>query len=534
MHTRTFLPLLLLAAAGSDAQFDPTNGFWGKTDPNDVRVMTWNMLNTLSSQNQNRTITTGNWSACARIVAAMKPDVLIIQEAGDGDGVTTLETVIDLFYDGGSDPFLGGQVADYVTKFDPDYRPQHVFVSNTGDGFNRNVIISRFPFADLNGDGDATTSSFSTVVGSSGIRGIQFAELNLPGDIYPGDLVVSNAHLKAFGDANSMQQRVDAANALATYMWNYYNGAGTATPDPNNQVTGFLTPTSVLGPNTPIVWGGDYNEDELTNGRKGPVQISIENQIAGGFSDGTDHNGSDAMTDSALVPFSGSRATQSSSKLDWIMWQDSIATARNQFIFQSADIPAPQIPPEVMGFGIFIQDGRTASGTASDHRPVIVDFILPTQTSQNPPEAFTLTSPADGAIGVSNDPVLSWESSNFAVSYTLTVANDPALQDVVFQQSGIASPQAAFADLEECQRYYWSVEAENSFGSQTSTPAVATFDAFARADQNLDGMVNPTDFGAWIFNFNTQNPTADVNNDGSVDPLDFGAWLDAYNLPCDF
>ncbi|GAB5496071.1 MAG: hypothetical protein Phyf2KO_11510 [Phycisphaerales bacterium] len=49
------------------------------------------------------------------------------------------------------------------------------------------------------------------------------------------------------------------------------------------------------------------------------------------------------------------------------------------------------------------------------------------------------------------------------------------------------------------------------------------------ADQNSDGMVTPTDFTAWIANFNANNPDADVNRDGSVTPTDFTAWINAFN-----
>jgi hypothetical protein len=49
------------------------------------------------------------------------------------------------------------------------------------------------------------------------------------------------------------------------------------------------------------------------------------------------------------------------------------------------------------------------------------------------------------------------------------------------------------------------------------------------ADQNNDGQVTPTDFSAWIGNYNTNNFVADVNQDGAVTPTDFSAWIGAYN-----
>jgi len=49
------------------------------------------------------------------------------------------------------------------------------------------------------------------------------------------------------------------------------------------------------------------------------------------------------------------------------------------------------------------------------------------------------------------------------------------------------------------------------------------------ADQNGDGFVTPTDFTAWIANFNTDDIRADTNQNGSVEPTDFTAWIAAFN-----
>jgi hypothetical protein len=49
------------------------------------------------------------------------------------------------------------------------------------------------------------------------------------------------------------------------------------------------------------------------------------------------------------------------------------------------------------------------------------------------------------------------------------------------------------------------------------------------ADQNEDGQVTPTDFTAWIANFNANDLRADTNQDGLVTPTDFTAWIAAFN-----
>ncbi|GAB4522424.1 MAG: hypothetical protein Tsb0013_25110 [Phycisphaerales bacterium] len=111
---------------------------------------------------------------------------------------------------------------------------------------------------------------------------------------------------------------------------------------------------------------------------------------AGGSGDGPDRDGSDAMRDFATVPGNGSSATQSSSKLDYIAWQDSIATAVEQFIFNTTT-PYPYPPAVASG-----PRPSQTSGRASDHRPVIVDFVLPQQISAGPPVLSSFAaSPTD-------------------------------------------------------------------------------------------------------------------------------------------
>lgn len=49
------------------------------------------------------------------------------------------------------------------------------------------------------------------------------------------------------------------------------------------------------------------------------------------------------------------------------------------------------------------------------------------------------------------------------------------------------------------------------------------------ADQNSDGAVTPTDFTAWIANYNANDLRADVNQNGTIEPTDFTSWIGAFN-----
>ncbi|MCC5823492.1 MAG: endonuclease/exonuclease/phosphatase family protein [Phycisphaerales bacterium] len=408
---RRFLFVLALIAATTAAHaWDPINGDWSKSHETDLRVMTWNIFNGICST-ADKSDTANQWNALVRVVAALQPDILILQEGGDNtgngtgsgvDSVANLTTTLELFIRGGNDPFLGGQVGSYVQKFVPDYDLPHIFVSTVTDGFNRNVILSRYPFASLNG-GPATISNFVIQQdayapgGNGGIRGFQFAQIDLPDEVYEGDIVIGNAHLRCCGGTSNVQERLQAAQNTAYFIHHYFNGAGTGVSDPNNKVL-FPASGEVLGPNTPVIWGGDLNQNPTPGGLRGPAEWMTQAQFPGG-GDGTDRDGSDSAFDTAAHPISGDTTTQgSSSKLDYLCWQDSIAEARRTFIFRSlgTGVTLGTLPFPVNEYP---NTPFAVSPAASDHRPVIADFILPLADTTGPG-----CSPADLAepFGVLN------------------------------------------------------------------------------------------------------------------------------------
>ncbi|MFG0275591.1 MAG: endonuclease/exonuclease/phosphatase family protein [Phycisphaerales bacterium] len=371
----------LAIAPAAIAQWNPNAGQWGKTDPADLRVMTWNVEDGIRSGIA-KTEALNQWTSLALIVASMQPDVLLLQETGDNgcggcvDSVATLGSVLEQFMHGG-----GGATA-YVQKYAPTgYDLPHIYVSSDSDGFNRNVIMSRYPFADLNGDTIAAFPDFFirpdayAPGGDGGIRGFAFAEIDLPDETYAGDLVVACAHLRSGGSSSDLAERLVASQNTAYFIDYFYNGAGTGSPDPTNKITDVPAATAILDANTPVIFGGDWNEDESSNGRKGPAEWLTRAQNTGG-TDGTDFDRSDSVFDSAQDVFTGSDNTQGSSKLDYLGWQDSKATERRAWIFNTASLSTTTAPPE-LGF-LPLSSILQLTGRASDHRPVLVDFQLAT------------------------------------------------------------------------------------------------------------------------------------------------------------
>jgi hypothetical protein len=379
------LVAMLFAGAAAHAQWDPVHAQWRKSDPNHLRVMQFNVHDGLRSQIP-KTEGLNQWTALARIVASLRPDVILLEECADNNGVDTvanMQTVLNLFMDGGTDPFLGGPVTSYVKLYAPDYDLPTRIVGLVDDGFNRNCILARFPTADINGSGTAVDHNFLISApagaywtsGTAEIRGIIIAEFDLPDAVYAGDLVCTCSHLKSGSDQASKDQRARVGPRIAAFLDAQYNGLGTGVPDPQGFVFSPGNPASILSPATPVIWGGDLNEDENTNGRRGPADYMAFGAGQGG-NDGCDRDRTDATYDSAVDFFNGSRATQGSGKLDYLLWHDSIAALQRSFVFNTQTITGGggQFPPELAGMP---GGAALASGIASDHKPVIIDVAVP-------------------------------------------------------------------------------------------------------------------------------------------------------------
>jgi subtilisin-like proprotein convertase family protein len=80
---------------------------------------------------------------------------------------------------------------------------------------------------------------------------------------------------------------------------------------------------------------------------------------------------------------------------------------------------------------------------------------------------LSLDEPSNGALGVSETPILKWSTVDDADSYTLEVAADAAFNDIVYSRTGISGGQNLVNDqLSPGAIYYWRVKPLNSCGEQ--------------------------------------------------------------------
>jgi len=124
-----------------------------------------------------------------------------------------------------------------------------------------------------------------------------------------------------------------------------------------------------------------------------------------------------------------------------------------------------------------------------------------------PPGAFVLSSPENGATGVSLEPTLTWTDADGETNYTVEIDDENTFSPpLVHQDTGIASGTTSFVipggALVGSTTYYWRVTATNSTGSTTASNAPFSFTVLS------SGALVPG-FGA--DGFATSNPSAGID-----------------------
>lgn len=129
-----------------------------------------------------------------------------------------------------------------------------------------------------------------------------------------------------------------------------------------------------------------------------------------------------------------------------------------------------------------LQDGTTyywrvfaVNGTGrTSSTPSLSSFTTAASSIGIPPQPFTLSSPANGASGLSSKLTLSWNASSDAESYRLEVATDSGFTKKVLDRTDLLGT-GLVVTLSYSTTYYWRVTAENRFGTTRATDAPRRF-----------------------------------------------------------
>ncbi len=152
----------------------------------------------------------------------------------------------------------------------------------------------------------------------------------------------------------------------------------------------------------------------------------------------------------------------------------------------------------------------------------------PTVVGNPPPEAFALTSPANGALGQNNVVGLSWQPSTNAASYDVVVSrnqnlSNPVYSDNVFTTNATTPVGALVGNTQ----YWWNITARNFAGTITATGGPWSFRTAPQGDVNGDGVVNFADLNIVLGQFGQTGfgLPGDINGDNVVNFSDLNIVL---------
>jgi len=116
--------------------------------------------------------------------------------------------------------------------------------------------------------------------------------------------------------------------------------------------------------------------------------------------------------------------------------------------------PSPSTNDENYVISITVSDGVDTAASS------ITIYV-----SKSTPQVVILSAPVDNAIDQSISPVLSWNASTRAASYALQVSTSNTFGSFVYNDSGLTSTSKQVTGLANLTKYYWRVNAKNSYGS---------------------------------------------------------------------
>ena len=180
--------------------------------------------------------------------------------------------------------------------------------------------------------------------------------------------------------------------------------------------------------------------------------------------------------------------------------------------------------------------GNITLGMFRDGSNVAVTSVqVPSVPPPPVPGSFNLLTPTDGTTVANLTPTLTWSAASNTDSYSVVVATDPGLSNVV--DSG-SVPGTSFVvnsgTLAFNNTYYWGVTAVNGFGSTGSNPSRQSFLTPVppcAGDLNNDGSTNTADLALFLGAFGstvTPGTGGDLNGDGSVNTADLALFLGAF------
>jgi endonuclease/exonuclease/phosphatase family metal-dependent hydrolase len=284
----------------------------------------------------------------ARLVAALDPDVLALQEIGqaprEGDGSRAPRRT-------------AADVSQLMTQLAPLPTGGSWYAHQAGD----NVIVSKYPLE--------MTRQRPTPAGH---RDIAMALVRLPRAAFPRDLYVLNTHHKCCGGDENEALRRKQSDAIAGWVRDARLPGGDID----------------LPPGTPVVIVGDFN---LVGGPQ-PLRTLLDGDVFDEAAYGPDFrpDWDDTPLADARPPHNARGAEDwtwrddtsefAPGRLDFVVYTDSVLDAVHRFVLDTTTMT----PEELEATGLHKNDVlMDAERGVYDHLPVVVDFAFRTGLAAN-------------------------------------------------------------------------------------------------------------------------------------------------------
>lgn len=109
------------------------------------------------------------------------------------------------------------------------------------------------------------------------------------------------------------------------------------------------------------------------------------------------------------------------------------------------------------------------------------------------PDSPVLVSPANNITNLSLPATLSWNAgAGTVVSYTLQIASDTGFASLISNQSGISGTSQQISGLNGLTKYYWRVQAVNSFGNSNWTTKWSFTTAVGGTAPSIPSLASPS------------------------------------------
>ncbi len=311
-----------------------TGTFVDRQLPTDLRVVSYNVLWNTIFPSENPT----QAAKFDRVVAALDPDILNLQEIGPND--PTAADVVALMNT--IQPLPGGATWHGHQSWD-------------------NVIVSKYPLTMLATDTVPEPSSTS----------VAMALVDLPDAQFNTDFYFMNTHFKCCGGAGSTEddKRQEQADALVNWMRDARTPGGNVNLPANTPmaITGDLNIVGSFQPINTLVTGNIINEG--TYGSDSPPDWD-----GTGLTDAHPVHNATGATD---YTWRNDGSGFAPGRLDYIIYTDSSLNVGNQFVLNTVAMNSAERTATGLQQYDVTQD---SAGTNFDHLPVVVDFQMQTVT----------------------------------------------------------------------------------------------------------------------------------------------------------